>query len=176
MILVTGGAGYIGRHLVAELLTTGHKVLVVDDLRSGNRFNTEGVPFFAANVGDATTMREIFSTYRISVVIHLAGSIQVGESMRHPEIYWENNVNAAHRLFDCAREGGVKRVIFSSSAAVYGEPLRTPIPEDHPTKPISPYGETNSLWKTSSGGSLRQPFFGISMPPVRMRHIVPKLT
>jgi UDP-glucose-4-epimerase GalE len=132
MILVTGGAGYIGRHIVRAL---GDRALVLDDFRAGTRRWSEGRRTIEADLAVAEP-----DWTRIEAVVHCAGSIQVGESVEKPGLYWWNNVGAAAAFFRRAPRG--LRVVFSSTAAVYGEPERLPIPEDHPLRPLNPYGRT----------------------------------
>jgi UDP-glucose-4-epimerase GalE len=140
-LVVTGGAGYIGHHVVRLLAAAGHEVIVIDDLSRGEASRV-GAPLVRANLGDADAVRPVFRERKVRAILHFAGSIEVGESMKNPAAFWENNVHAARRFFAVAREAGVRRVVFSSTAAVYGEPERTPIPEDHPLRPANPYGET----------------------------------
>lgn len=131
MILITGGAGYVGRS-VTRLL--GGRAVALDDLRNGRRAALDGTPLIEADIASA----EIDWT-RYEAVVHCAGSIDVAESVRDPALYWWNNVAAAALFF---RGASGKPVVFSSSAAVYGEPRRVPIREDDPTEPINPYGHT----------------------------------
>lgn len=142
-ILVTGGAGYIGSHMVACLRDAGREVVVVDDLSSGHAAVVpEGVPFLRADVGDPSAMKRVLQAHAIDAIVHFAAKIQVGESVTNPRAYWRGNVLATMELLDCALEAGVKRFVFSSTAAVYGTPGRVPISETDPTIPINPYGET----------------------------------
>jgi UDP-glucose 4-epimerase len=136
-LLVTGGAGYIGSVVALQLLEAGHEVTVLDDLSTGFR---EGVPagaeFIEGRVQDAG--RWIDSSY--DGVLHFAASSQVGESVVNPEKYWVNNVGGTMALLSAMREAGVRRLVFSSTAATYGEPERVPIVETAPTAPTNPYG------------------------------------
>ncbi|MFI0981359.1 UDP-glucose 4-epimerase GalE [Streptomyces sp. NPDC021093] len=135
--LVTGGAGYVGSVVAAHLLEAGHEVTVLDDLSTGFR---EGVPagasFIEGRIQDAA--RHLDGTY--DGVLHFAASSQVGESVADPEKYWRNNVGGTMDLLAAMRAAGVRRLVFSSTAATYGEPAVTPITEDLPTAPTSPYG------------------------------------
>ncbi|HEX3344088.1 MAG TPA: UDP-glucose 4-epimerase GalE [Polyangiaceae bacterium] len=142
-VLVTGGAGYIGSHMALGLLREGHHVAVIDDLSAGRR---EAVPagavFVEADVADGVRVGEVLRRERIEAVLHFAGRIQVGESVGDPRRYYAGNVVASAALVDTVLDAGVTRFIFSSTAAVYGEPIRVPIDEDHPTSPVNPYGDT----------------------------------
>ncbi|MFD6417370.1 UDP-glucose 4-epimerase GalE [Streptomyces sp. NPDC060194] len=135
--LVTGGAGYVGGVVAQHLLEAGHRVTVLDDLSTGFR---EGVPagaeFVEGRIQDAA--RWLDSSY--DGVLHFAASSQVGESVAKPEKYWANNVGGTMALLTAMREAGVRTLVFSSTAATYGEPASSPITEDFPTSPTSPYG------------------------------------
>lgn len=146
-ILVTGGAGYIGSHAVKELLRRGYDLITVDNLSTGHRDAVRGGVFVQVDLRDLDALREIFSSHRIDAVMHFAASCYVGESVRKPMKYYENNVLNGLNLLAAMLEANVKYIIFSSSAAVYGNPLELPIPEDHPQIPINPYGQTKSLFE-----------------------------
>ncbi|MFB7270596.1 UDP-glucose 4-epimerase GalE [Streptomyces sp. NPDC056244] len=137
--LVTGGAGYVGSVVAAHLLEAGHEVTVLDDLSTGFR---EGVPagatFIEGRVQDAAKWLD--PSY--DAVLHFAASSQVGESVAKPEKYWDNNVGGSMALLAAMRSAGVRKLVFSSTAATYGEPVSTPITESDPTVPTSPYGAT----------------------------------
>jgi len=140
-ILVTGGAGYIGSITTRVLLDGGHTCTVVDTLENGHRWAVDGrARFVEGNVGDSDLMREILPG--IDCVIHLAGYIEAGESYRHPEKYYQNNVHAPHVMLRQMAYAGVDKLVFSSTAAVYGEPSEIPITEEAKTVPINPYGES----------------------------------
>jgi UDP-glucose 4-epimerase len=142
-ILVTGGAGYVGSHMVRTLLRAGRRVVVVDDLSSGPaEVVPEAVRLVRADVADRATMTRLLREERIDAVMHFAARIEVGESMRDPRRHWTGNVVASIALLDATLDAGVARFVFSSSAAVYGAPLREPIDEDHPLDPVSVYGQT----------------------------------
>ncbi|GAA1917382.1 UDP-glucose 4-epimerase GalE [Streptantibioticus ferralitis] len=136
-ILVTGGAGYVGSVVAAHLLETGHQVTVLDDLSTGHR---EGVPagaeFIEGRIQDA---RDVLDP-SYGAVLHFAAFSQVGESVAHPEKYWRNNVGGTLDLLDAMRRADVRTLVFSSTAATYGEPASVPITETDPTVPTSPYG------------------------------------
>lgn len=142
-ILVTGGAGYIGSVVVEELLRDGHSVTVYDNLSKGHR---ESVPSEAAlveaDLRDGEQLANAFRRNAIEAVIHMAASSLVGESVIDPSKYYQNNLVAGLALLETMRECGVSRLVFSSTAAVYGEPAKQPIEEDDPTGPTNTYGET----------------------------------
>ncbi|MEU3605744.1 UDP-glucose 4-epimerase GalE [Streptomyces sp. NPDC035033] len=147
--LVTGGAGYVGGVVAAHLLERGHRVTVLDDLSTGFR---EGVPagaeFVEGRVQDAA--RWLDASY--DGVLHFAAFSQVGESVVHPEKYWENNVGGTMALLAAMRAAGVRKLVFSSTAATYGEPETVPIPESAPTAPTSPYGASKLAVDHMIGG------------------------
>ncbi len=139
-ILVVGGAGYIGSHMVLDLLQTGREVIVLDDLSTGHRELVPGGRFIEGGLGEAALLDQIFSENRIDAVMHFAAFALVGESVRQPLKYYQNNVSATTELLHAMVRHNVKHFIFSSTAAVYGEPLDIPITEDHPCNPTNPYG------------------------------------
>lgn len=142
-ILVTGGAGYIGSHMVARLMKTAHEVIVVDDLSSGHRSSVpESIPFERADVADQKSMAALLDGRHVDAIFHFASRIQVGESVRDPRLYYKGNLEVGISLLESALGAGVGIFILSSTAAVYGDPLRVPIDESHPTVPVNPYGET----------------------------------
>jgi len=142
MILVVGGAGYIGTHMVGDLLDQGYEVLVLDDLSRGHRDLLPGGIFIEGNLGDDRLLDDLFSRWKIQAVMHFAAFSLVGESVEKPLDYYLNNVAATVRLLKAMVRHGVEYFIFSSSAAVYGEPSEMPIREDHPCRPTNPYGTT----------------------------------
>ncbi len=140
-ILVTGGAGYIGGHIVYELLDSGYDVAVADDLSSGNRdVLPPSVQFFHGDIGHAAFIGRVLDVSRPKSVIHCAGSILVDESIRDPALYYRNNATASLTLLEQCVKAGVTFFVFSSSASVYGVPDSIPVPEDATLHPISPYG------------------------------------
>ena len=142
-ILVTGGAGYIGSVVTEELLKDGHEVVVYDSLCKGHRTAVvKGAEFVKADLADAETLRETLSSYRIDAVIHMAADSLVGESLEHPEKYYRNNVDNGLVLLNAMREADVSRIVFSSTAATYGEPETQPIEETAPNNPTNPYGDS----------------------------------
>lgn len=145
-VLVTGGAGYIGSHAVQELLREGFDVVVLDDLSKGHREAIDrSVPFYQASLSDTGQLQSIFREHSIEAVLHFAAFIEVGESVRDPERYYRNNFCNALQLLQAMKDHGVGKFIFSSTAAVYGNPLSIPIDEDHPRCPINPYGRSKMM-------------------------------
>jgi len=144
-ILVAGGAGYIGCHTVQELERGGYDVLVFDNFSSGRRELLGGRPFVRGDLMDRAAVREVFKTRPIEAVLHFASLIQVGESYADPRKYYSHNLLSSLNLLDAMLEAGVRKFIFSSSAAVYGVPEETPIPETHPLNPANPYGQTKLM-------------------------------
>ena len=140
-VLVTGGAGYIGSITVRTLLDAGHDVVVLDSLERGHAgaVDTRG-ELVRASVGDANTLARVLPG--TDVVLHIAGYIEVAESEANPDLYYRKNVDEPSVMLDAMRRLGVKRLVFSSTAAVYGEPDTIPIPESAPTRPINVYGAT----------------------------------
>src|SRR5262245_52331081 len=141
-VLVVGGAGYIGSHMVAALAEGGCGVVTLDNLSRGHRELVLAGAFVPGDFGDAATLDRLFGDHRIDAVIHFAAWSLVGESVARPLDYYRTNVGATAVLLDRMLAHGVKRFIFSSTAAVYGEPERVPIDEGHPTRPTNPYGTT----------------------------------
>ncbi len=141
-VLVTGGAGYIGSHTAKCLSRSGFEPLVLDNLSTGHPWAVKWGPLVQGDLSDAALLREVFANYDIAAVIHFAAHAYVGESMTNPQKYFRNNVINSLNLLDAMVERGVKRIVFSSSCAVYGNPRTVPIREDHPQDPVSPYGES----------------------------------
>jgi len=141
-ILVVGGAGYIGSHMVKDLLRAGYEVVIMDNLSTGHRELLPGGIFFEGNLDDGKLLDRIFSEYQISAVMHFAAFSLVGDSMQDPIAYYRNNIAGTIELIAAMVRHNVKYFIFSSSAAVYGEPVEIPIKEDHPCNPTNPYGAT----------------------------------
>jgi UDP-glucose 4-epimerase len=141
-ILVVGGAGYIGAHIVKALVAAGHRVIILDDLSTGHREFIRDGRFVHGNFGDRTVLEALFSEHPIDAVMHFAAFALVGESVLNPIAYYRNNVAGTISLLEAMIRWNVKRFIFSSTAAVYGEPTAVPIAEDHPCFPTNPYGAT----------------------------------
>ena len=140
-VLVTGGAGYIGSHMVLALVEAGESVVVIDNLSTGfSAFLPEGVPLFIGDAGDENLVEGVIEQHNIESIIHFAGSVVVPDSMRDPLGYYRNNTFATRSLLNAAVRCGINRFIFSSTAAVYGNPEQVPVPEVAPTRPLSPYG------------------------------------
>jgi UDP-glucose-4-epimerase GalE len=141
-ILVTGGAGYIGSHVAKALAAEGRRVVVIDNLSTGHRGAVRWGDLVVADVHDVARVRETIRRHEVSAVMHFAASSLVGESMRNPIGYYANNVGGALAVLEAMVEESVSQFVFSSTAAVFGDPVETPITESHPTRPINPYGDT----------------------------------
>ena len=146
-VLVTGGAGYIGSHAVRELVRTGHEVVVYDNLSAGHRPAADAAlggagSVIEGDIRDTARLTEALRTRKIAAVMHFAASLSVGDSVKDPVGYYANNVTGALSVLQSMVAAGVSSFVFSSTAAVFGNPERTPITEDHPTAPINTYGET----------------------------------
>jgi UDP-glucose 4-epimerase len=145
-VLVTGGAGYIGSIVSAELLRAGHQVIVYDDLSHGHRRAVpKGAEVIIGEVGEREALGRAFQQHRPEAVMHFAALIEAGESMRFPERYFRNNTASSLTLLECMLQHDCKRLVFSSTAALYGNPERTPIQEDAPLVPTNAYGESKLL-------------------------------
>ncbi|WP_205203092.1 UDP-glucose 4-epimerase GalE [Azonexus hydrophilus] len=153
MILVTGGTGYIGSHTVVELLAAGQDVLILDNYANSSPKVLERIAdisgrrpaFSEGDIRDADGLRALFAAHRIEAVIHFAGLKAVGESVEQPLTYYDNNVNGTLCLLQAMRQAGVRRLVFSSSATVYGDPHRVPIREDFPLQATNPYGRSKLM-------------------------------
>lgn len=146
-ILVTGGAGYIGSHVVRELLRQNRKPVVFDNLQTGHQNAAKGAPCIKGDLSDHKTLKEIFQCHPIDAVMHFAADCLVGESVQNPVKYFNNNVKNSIQLLEIMEVFEIRKIIFSSSAAVYGEPKTIPIGEDHPCLPANPYGETKWIFE-----------------------------
>lgn len=144
-VLVVGGAGYIGSHMVKMLAQRGCRVTTLDNLSSGHRDAVLHGEFVQGDLSDRALLRSLFSAGKFDAVMHFASSIQVGESMRDPALYYGNNVANTLVLLDVMREFSVQKFVFSSTAATFGEPQYAPIDEKHPQQPINPYGRTKLM-------------------------------
>jgi len=145
-VLVTGGAGYIGSHAVLALKDAGWPVAVIDDLSNGTREAVpDDVPFFHGSIAERVLVDSILDGQKIGAIMHFAGSIVVPESVEKPLEYYANNTLASHELISAAVDGGVKHILFSSTAAVYGAAERVPIVEGDPKLPINPYGASKLM-------------------------------
>ena len=141
-ILITGGAGYIGSHMVKVLLEAGYGAITLDDLSGGHRDAVTGGTFVQGDIGDAALVRRLLTEHGISAVMHFASFIQVSESVADPGKYYGTNLAKTIRMLNAMHSCGVRKLVFSSSAAVYGEPQQVPIPESHPKAPVNPYGRS----------------------------------
>jgi UDP-glucose 4-epimerase len=145
-ILITGGCGYIGSHMVHTLVDAGERVVVLDDLSTGTRTAIpDSVPLAVGDVGDRGLAESLIRQHKVSAIIHFAGSIVVPDSVRDPLGYYRNNTVNSRTLLEAAVAAGVGQFIFSSTAAVYGNPERIPITEDAPLSPMSPYGTSKLM-------------------------------
>jgi UDP-glucose 4-epimerase len=145
-VLVTGGAGYIGSHMVQALKEAGESVVVIDNLSTGFAdVLPDGVPLLVGDAGDETVVGNAITRHGVESIIHFAGSIVVPDSMRDPLGYYRNNTMTTRSLLNAAVRCGVNRFIFSSTAAVYGNPDQVPVPENAPTRPLSPYGSSKLM-------------------------------
>ena len=149
-VLLTGGAGYIGSHTAVECLAAGHEVVVFDNLSNSSvksldrmaRIAGRPAAFVEGDIRDRTALRAVFTRHAIDAVVHFAGLKAVGESVEKPLLYYDNNIAGSIALFEVMAEAGVKSVVFSSSATVYGDPARVPITEDFPLSATNPYGRS----------------------------------
>lgn len=148
MILVTGGAGYIGSHMCRLLRQRGLPHLACDNLSKGHAESLPGTPLVCADLHDTDLLTDVMRAHNIRAVVHFAASIEVGESVADPLAYAQNNIAGTISLLQAMRRADVRDLVFSSTAAVYGNPDRTPIPEDHPKRPTSPYGFTKHAVET----------------------------
>ncbi|HZR61667.1 MAG TPA: UDP-glucose 4-epimerase GalE [Xanthobacteraceae bacterium] len=148
-ILVTGGAGYIGSHMVHALLDAGERVVVLDNLSTGFDWAVPArAPLIVGDTGDQRLVRDILRDHDVDAIIHFAASVVVPDSVRDPLAYYRNNTVNSRALMECAVQSGVRHFIFSSTAAVYGNPIELPVREDAPTLPISPYGWSKLMTET----------------------------
>jgi UDP-glucose 4-epimerase len=141
-VLVTGGAGYIGSTTAHLLARRTYQVAILDDLSRGHEHNIAGLPFHKLNLLDTPALTDLLGAEQFDAVVHFAGYIAVGESTEKPELYLSNNIGGTLSLLNAMNQAGVKRLVFSSTAAVYGMPDTVPIPETAPIAPINPYGES----------------------------------
>lgn len=144
-ILIVGGAGYIGSHMVLRLAQAGYDVVVFDNLSHGHRDAVLAGELVVGDLADRAMLARLFAAHRFDAVMHFASSIQVGESVQQPARYYANNVGNTIHLVEAMIEHGVQRLIFSSTAAIFGDPIRIPIDEAHPRQPVNPYGWSKSM-------------------------------
>jgi UDP-glucose 4-epimerase len=151
-ILITGGAGFLGSHMVALCLEKQVDVVVIDNFSNSDLSNLQKleshfkatISFFNIDIRDKDKLNQFFKEHQFSAVIHFAGLKSVSESVINPDLYHDNNVTGSQNLIHCLKEQGIKKIIFSSSATVYGDPQYLPIDEDHPVQPLNTYGETKA--------------------------------
>ena len=142
-ILVTGGAGYIGSHLVHALSDLGEQAVVIDDLSAGFRkLLPPDIPLYVGNCRNPELVSNVLRKHAVSAIVHLAGSVLASESVANPSLYFENNVDTTRALIDVAIDHGVNQFVYSSTAAVYGQPSQIPVDETAQTHPVSPYGQS----------------------------------
>jgi len=157
-VLVTGGAGYIGSVTAHLLKRRGYGVVIVDDLSRGHEHNVQGLPFHKLHLAETAALADVLSREGVDAVVHFAAHSMVGESTKKPELYFLNNDGGSASLFSAMIQARVNRLVFSSTAAVYGNPKIVPIPEDLPFDPVNPYGESKVLvekmlkWMDRCGG------------------------
>ncbi len=146
MILITGGAGYIGSHFVTHLVEKGETVLVIDNLQRGHREAVhKSAQFEQADILDFESIKNILQNYNIKSIVHFAAFAYVGESVENPKMYYTNNVAGSLNLIKAAVETGVEKFVFSSTCSIYGNPLKVPISEEESAKPINPYAHTKLM-------------------------------
>jgi UDP-glucose 4-epimerase len=185
-ILVTGGAGYIGSHVVRQLIERGERVVVLDNLSTGYRSAVLGAPLVVGNTGDADTVKRVLAEHGVETVLHFAAHTIVPESVSNPLKYYGNNTCATRNLLECCDRAGVKHFVFSSTAAVYGIPAEGLASEESPTAPINPYGLSKlmSEWMLrdlAAASALRYValrYFNVagSDPGGRLGHTAPQAT
>ena len=144
-VLVTGGAGYIGSHTAKILAQTGMQPIVLDNLQRGHWEAVKWGPLIEADIGDQSALDRVFAEYPIDAVFHFAAFAYVGESMRAPELYFRNNLVNTLNLLDAMRSRNVRKIVFSSTCATYGNPVQIPITENHIQQPVNPYGESKRM-------------------------------
>jgi UDP-glucose-4-epimerase GalE len=141
-VVVAGGAGYIGSHMVRMLRENAYQPVVVDNLATGHADAVQGAALEVGDIADQAFIAQVLRKHQPQCVMHFAASSLVGESVAQPAAYWRNNVAGTLNLLDCMLEAGVRQFIFSSTAAVYGQPVQVPMPEGHPRQPVNPYGRS----------------------------------
>lgn len=149
-ILVTGGAGYVGAHCCLALSRAGHKVVVYDNLSNGHRAFVKWGPLVEGDIRDKARLASVVAEHKPDAVLHCAALIEVGESVKYPQLFYDNNVVGALTLLEVMREAGVNAFVFSSTCAIYGEPQTLPMDERHRQAPVSPYGWTKLMVERAS--------------------------
>lgn len=150
-VLVTGGAGYIGSHTLRALKAAGFEPVVFDSLARGHREAILDIELIEGDLLTQDAIRAALGKHEFGAVFHFAALTHVGESMAHPDLYYRNNVVGTLNLLEAMRESSVQRFVFSSTAAVYGDPVRTPMDEDHPKNPVNPYGRSKLMMEQILG-------------------------
>jgi len=149
-ILVSGGAGYIGSHTVRELAEQGYRAVILDSLVTGHKESApEHIPFYQGDIADSSYVSQIIQEEKVDAVIHLAARSLVEESCCRPDLYFEENTAKTNRFISCLIKSGVNKIVFSSTAAVYGVPERIPVPESTPLRPVNPYGASKLMIEQS---------------------------
>ena len=188
-LLITGGAGFLGSHMVASCLEKDIEATVLDNLSNSDCSNlkvleayfNKRIPFFNIDLRDSKALKDFFDQNEFSAIIHFAGLKSVSESIQYPSLYYENNVLGSKNLIECIKAKRIKKIIFSSSATVYGKPLYLPIDETHPRQPTNPYGESKAQVEdlyfkemiTSQKKRLRQSYDTL-IPLVHLRGLLGK--
>jgi UDP-glucose 4-epimerase len=144
-VLVTGGAGYVGSHTCLRLAESGFTPVVYDNLSNGHEAFVQWGPFERGDIGDGARLDEVIATHKPQAVLHFAALIEVGESVKEPGRFYENNVAGALSLIEAVRRGGIGALVFSSTCATYGDPIRVPMDETHPQNPLNPYGRSKLM-------------------------------
>lgn len=145
LVLVTGGGGYIGSHVAKEIAKAGDEPVVLDNFRHGHRWAVRWGPLIDMDLADRESLQKLFRQFRIGAVLHFAAFAYAGESMRAPAEYFRNNVANTLNVLDAMREGSVNRIVVSSTCATYGAAEQVPITEEHPQRPVNPYGESKLM-------------------------------
>src|SRR5258708_6126996 len=141
-VLITGGAGYIGSHTAKAMARAGHSPVVIDNMSFGHDWAVKWGPLEKGDLCDNEFVRGVFAKHKIEAVVHFAANAFVGESMTNPRKYFQNNVVNTLNLLNAMLDAGTKTIVFSSTCATYGDPIRVPIDESHPQNPVNPYGES----------------------------------
>ena len=144
-VLVSGGAGYVGSHVCLRLAEAGFLPVVYDNLSNGHAAFVQWGPLEVGDIRDGARLDQVMATHRPVAVLHFAASIEVGESVRHPGPFYENNVAGAISLIEAARRAGIGAFVFSSTCATYGDPVKVPMDETHPQAPLNPYGRSKLM-------------------------------
>ncbi|MGO1121055.1 UDP-glucose 4-epimerase GalE [Rhodovibrionaceae bacterium A322] len=144
-LLIAGGAGYVGSHVCKALAAQGHDLVVFDSLEHGHDWAVKWGRLCIGNLLDPSALKEVFTAHQFDAVLHFAGLILVGESVKRPDIYYQNNVTGSLNLLQAMTDAGVRKIVFSSTAAVYGTPKQVPVREDAPLAPINPYGTSKLM-------------------------------